>query len=297
MRNEIARTRSTKFAERFDPPHRKLQPHVRELDPLAALAESRLADLRDHATPLERGKADTTPAMARGVALLEAAGGLQALLELENEKRLELLRARLAEYTSRRRSSAPRLLQPALRTCLPTRLRTSQTNCGHAARQLSLQRQASQELKIVGHRSVRGGADGVGADVELACSPTRRATIDAIDHYTEAAEWYLKALKLEPDEKEKGGGGDRRAQRAEEPKRGRKPRRPPPPPAAAPALPAAAPTPARRPSCRRGSCSASRSRRSRAVEDSRLLVCAGSTISTASGLRSGAGATPTARWR
>ena len=63
-----------------------------DLDPLAALAESRLADLWETTlTLLERGKAEDDANNGSAAVLLysEAVGGLQALLELEeNEKRL-----------------------------------------------------------------------------------------------------------------------------------------------------------------------------------------------------------------
>ena len=88
-------------------------------DPLAALAESRLADLWETTlTLLERGKAEDDANNGSAAVLLysEAVGGLQALLELEeSEKRLELLRA------------ARRVLEIArkLRTALLASLRAS----------------------------------------------------------------------------------------------------------------------------------------------------------------------------
>ena len=234
---------------------------------------------------------------------------MQALLELEeNEKRLELLRARLAEYTSRLAQLRTALLQPA-RTSLADEAEDLANELWGTPRDtLSLQRQASQELKITSATAASAAAAPMAsarmcAELAMLADEKGDAT-DAIDHYTEAVEWYLKALKLEPDEKEKAAA--RKAtgvllQRAEELKRG--PQAAPPaataPAAAAPAPPAAAPTPAPA-SRRRGSCSASR--RSRCSRARRRFAgcwcCRGSTISTASGLRSASrGATPTARWR
>ena len=277
-----------------------------EPDPLAALAESRLADLWETTlTLLERGKAEDDANNGSAAVLLysEAVGGLQALLELEeSEKRLELLRARLAEYTSRLAQLRTALLQPA-RTSLADEAEDLANELWGTPRDtLSLQRQASQELKITSATAASAAAAPMASArmcAELAMLADEKGdNADAIDHYTEAVEWYLMALKLEPDEKEKGGaegeacssgpnssaGASRAARRAAP----APPRRRRPPPRR------------RRPSRRRGSCSASR--RSRCSRARRRFAgcwcCRGSTISTVSGLRSGSrGATPTARWR
>ena len=72
---------------------------------------------------------------------------------------------------------------------------------------LSLQRQASQELKITSATAASAAAAPMASArmcAELAMLADEKGdNADAIDHYTEAVEWYLKALKLEPDEKEK----------------------------------------------------------------------------------------------
>ena len=224
---------------------------------MAALAESRLADLWETTlTLLERGKAEDDASNGSAAVLLysEAVGGLQALLELEeNEKRLELLRARLAEYTSRLAQLRTALLQPA-RTSLADEAEDLANELWGTPRDtLSLQRQASQELKITSATAASAAAAPMASArmcAELAMLADEKGdNADAIDHYTEAVEWYLKALKLEPDEQEKVAA--RKAtgvllQRAEELKRG--PHAAPPaaaaPAAAAPAPPAAAPTPA-----------------------------------------------------
>ena len=198
---------------------------------LAALAESRLADLWETTlTLLERGKAEDDANNGSAAVLLysEAVGGLQALLELEeNEKRLELLRARLTEYTSRLAQLRTALLQTA-RTSLADEAEDLANELWGTPRDtLSLQRQASQELKITSATAASAAAAPMASArmcAELAMLADEKGdNADAIDHYTEAVEWYLMALKLEPDEKEKAAA--RKAtgvllQRAEELKRG-----------------------------------------------------------------------------